>query len=299
MDFRTIKKFVPAPVRKIVRGVVDRYRVRRARRAWKDTTESSGWLGRDELERLQARYALAPRMQYDPDSLARRGKERFLQLKELLGGRFRPGASLELGCGDGMVSYELQQAGFAATALDNSTDLFDKRAEAAGVRLHEMDAAELEFGDGLFDLAFCYNTFEHFKQPDRVLDEIHRVLRPGGFLVAVFNPIYSSPYGLHAYYSISVPYCQFLFEPAVLDAFCAENGMEPINYGMLNKWSGTRFRKLWEGNRSRFDMSYYREQLDCSGLDLVWSYPSCFRGKTESFDDLVVAGMECVFRKKE
>ncbi len=237
-------------------------------------------------------------MQYDPASLLKRGRERYLELAGMMGSHMTAGSSLELGCGDGMVSGQLRERGWQATAIDNSTALFDERARKAGVTFHEMDASRLGFDDCSFDLVFCYNTFEHFDKPDVVLAEIHRVLRPGGLLVAVFNPIYASPYGLHAYYSISVPYCQFLFEPAVLDRYCRENNKEPINYGMLNEWTPTMFRELWSSFRDRFEVLRYREQVDCSGLPLVWTYPSCFKGKTASFDDLYVSGMECFFRKK-
>jgi SAM-dependent methyltransferase len=42
------------------------------------------------------------------------------------------------------------------------------------------DAQELPFRSGIFDFVCCSSTLEHLHCPDRVIDEIRRVLRPGG-----------------------------------------------------------------------------------------------------------------------
>lgn len=49
--------------------------------------------------------------------------------------------------------------------------------------LHRADAAALPFPDGSFDAVLCVNTIYFWPEPDRVLREMHRVLRPGGRLV--------------------------------------------------------------------------------------------------------------------
>ncbi len=44
-------------------------------------------------------------------------------------------------------------------------------------------AEELPFGDGMFRAAICSELLEHVYSPARVLDEVHRVLEPGGTLL--------------------------------------------------------------------------------------------------------------------
>ncbi|HET6878736.1 MAG TPA: class I SAM-dependent methyltransferase, partial [Pirellulales bacterium] len=47
------------------------------------------------------------------------------------------------------------------------------------------EAHRLPLGDRNFDVVICANAFHYFRQPGRSLDEMHRVLRPGGELVLV------------------------------------------------------------------------------------------------------------------
>jgi phosphatidylethanolamine/phosphatidyl-N-methylethanolamine N-methyltransferase len=51
--------------------------------------------------------------------------------------------------------------------------------------IQEMDAASLAFGDGSFDAAVAMFVMTVVPDPDRVLAEIVRVVRPGGHVVLV------------------------------------------------------------------------------------------------------------------
>lgn len=48
---------------------------------------------------------------------------------------------------------------------------------------HQIDGIKLPFPDSTFDLVYSDWTLEHVASPGRLLDEIHRVLRPGGTFV--------------------------------------------------------------------------------------------------------------------
>jgi ubiquinone/menaquinone biosynthesis C-methylase UbiE len=100
-----------------------------------------------------------------------------------------PGAAvLEVAPGPGYLSIELARLGFAVTGLDISrtfVDLATALARAEGVRVdfRHGDAAELPFPDDSFDAVICQAAFKNFARPVAVLDQIHRVLRPGGVVV--------------------------------------------------------------------------------------------------------------------
>jgi SAM-dependent methyltransferase len=63
------------------------------------------------------------------------------------------------------------------------------------------DAHSLPFDDNTFTAVICMNAFEHYSSPDKVADELYRVLKPGGqiFLHTAFlQPLHESP---HHYYN--------------------------------------------------------------------------------------------------
>jgi ubiquinone/menaquinone biosynthesis C-methylase UbiE len=57
-----------------------------------------------------------------------------------------------------------------------------KKADQAGVAVNfvQGNSASLPFPRGSFDFLVCRAAFKNFAQPVRALEEMHRVLRPGG-----------------------------------------------------------------------------------------------------------------------
>ncbi len=52
------------------------------------------------------------------------------------------------------------------------------------------------FKDNTFDFIFCCSLIEHVKNPEKMLNEVKRVLKPSGYLYLSFPPFYS-PVGGH------------------------------------------------------------------------------------------------------
>ena len=90
--------------------------------------------------------------------------------------------ALDLGCGDGRLTSELDAT--ELTAADVSPVALERaRARLTGARLVELEPdAVLPFGDSSFDLVLCAETIEHVRDVQLLLSEIRRVLRPGGTL---------------------------------------------------------------------------------------------------------------------
>ena len=51
------------------------------------------------------------------------------------------------------------------------------------IRLHVLDASDLPFPDSSFDVVLLFECIYYLPDPQRALEEAHRVLRPGGCLL--------------------------------------------------------------------------------------------------------------------
>jgi SAM-dependent methyltransferase len=97
------------------------------------------------------------------------------------------GASvLEVAPGPGHHAIEMARLGrFHVTGLDISRTMVEiahQNGAAAGVDVdfRQGDATAMPFPDDAFDLVVCQAAFKNFRRPVSALDEMHRVLRPGG-----------------------------------------------------------------------------------------------------------------------
>lgn len=110
---------------------------------------------------------------------------------ELLGhlAALRPARILEVGCGSGRLFEQLGVRGWAGsyTGIDLPLDLLSetrrKHLEGGWV---SAEVYALPFAEHAFEVVFCLYVLEHLVFPRRGLDEMLRVVRPGGRLVLAF-----------------------------------------------------------------------------------------------------------------
>jgi ubiquinone/menaquinone biosynthesis C-methylase UbiE len=256
------------------------------------------WLEWDQLELLHNKYPHPPKYNYDRASRYDRAKKQVGEMLKTIGREINQITKcLELGCGDGISSYILKNIGKIPTAIDVHVEKFEEEVGEAGVTFLQMNANNLEFEDGSFDLVFSCDAFEHFSDPELVLKEAIRVLKKGGYLYLSFGPLYNSPKGLHAYEEITVPYCHFLFPRDLLDKFITFKKKLPISYDQINCWSLKEFRNLFIKHSNKLQIIKYYEKFTPHHLDLIAQYPSCFKSKIQSFDELRVESIKALFRK--
>jgi SAM-dependent methyltransferase len=99
------------------------------------------------------------------------------------------GSILDLGCGDGLFLGELDRiAGLSARSWKlHGVDYSPAALAAASKRPYSFEQCNLEdkipYPDDSFDIVTAGEVIEHMYDPDRLLREAHRVLRPGGWLL--------------------------------------------------------------------------------------------------------------------
>ena len=135
-----------------------------------------------EMEGRQARWYAAQRRSGGQMAAYR------ARARELAAG-LPPGAAvLEVAPGPGYLAAELARLGLSVTAVDVSRTMVEiatehARGEGVAVDVRQGDVADLALQSSSFDLVVCQAAFKNFTEPVRALDEMHRVLRPGGTAV--------------------------------------------------------------------------------------------------------------------
>lgn len=108
---------------------------------------------------------------------------------------------LEVGCGaHGLIFFFGGREGVGVDPLaDHYAALFPVWQDRA--RTVAAPGEKLPFPDGSFDVVLCDNVVDHAESPRRILEEIARVLAPGGLLyfeVNVHHPFYHAAASVHA-----------------------------------------------------------------------------------------------------
>jgi SAM-dependent methyltransferase len=102
---------------------------------------------------------------------------------------------LEIGCGAGIDLVRFAREGAVTTGVDLSRtaiELAQKNMVFNGCTadLRVMNGEALEFPDDCFDVVYAHGVIQYTADPQKMISEIHRVLKPGGeAILMVYNKI--------------------------------------------------------------------------------------------------------------
>lgn len=120
-------------------------------------------------------------------TLTRKSMDEFVTLAQRVAEKLPPGSRvLEIAPGPGYFAIELAKLGeYRITAIDIShtfVEIARRNAMEAGVDVdfRQGDAASMPFEPQSFDFLLCRAAFKNFSRPVLALEEMHRVLKPGG-----------------------------------------------------------------------------------------------------------------------
>jgi len=124
---------------------------------------------------------------------------------------------LDIGCGDGYYDGLIAESGAYVVGIDVHPErlrIAESRNQNDRTEYHFVDAEYMGFEEASFDKVLSLCVIEHLRDELRVMGQVFRVLKPGGFFVfsadSLSNPELRPPerfrhkkrYGVNNYYSV-------------------------------------------------------------------------------------------------
>lgn len=105
-----------------------------------------------------------------------------LSVIEDKGGDVSGSSILDFGCQTGSTVKSLRQRGFQVFGFDIGENLIEEGI----IRYSKVENYRIPWDDNTFDLVFSHHVFEHVLDYNTTLDELRRVLKPGGVMIHLF-----------------------------------------------------------------------------------------------------------------
>ena len=106
--------------------------------------------------------------------------ERLARIERMSGGK--AGRILDIGAATGSFLRVARDRGWATVGLELSVEASEVASQHHGLDVRRLTLEEASFADGEFDAVHLSHVFEHLRDPLRSLEEMRRILRPGGVL---------------------------------------------------------------------------------------------------------------------
>jgi ubiquinone/menaquinone biosynthesis C-methylase UbiE len=142
---------------------------------------------------------------------------------------------LDIGCGAGLLISDLSRIGLRGVGIDGAASMIEfckaesrQLGNAGAWQYEQADVEQIPFPDQSFDVAICCGVVEYLPDDGPLLQEVHRILRPGGrFLLSVTNR-YSYSMSLYPLFQ------QLKRIPGVIQVASAIRGLRTGRKEMMN-----------------------------------------------------------------
>lgn len=123
---------------------------------------------------------------YYKDWIAAAGKKRLAMWKNRLDGlekSLSPGRLLDVGCAEGAFLSLAAERGWKISGTEVSSFAASYAAKVSGAEIFCGELYQAGYAANSFDAVTLWHVLEHMSDPKRCLEEVFRILAPGGLLV--------------------------------------------------------------------------------------------------------------------
>ena len=152
-------------------------------------------------------------------------------------------ALLEIGCGNGFFLEQAREQGYRSV---RGVEPSQEAVASAGDLVREQIVCDVMrpglFEPDQFDVVCLFQVFDHIAEPGVLLDECLRVLKPGGFVLAINHNVEAISAKLLGERSpiIDIEHT-FLYSPATMSQIFREHGFEVRRVGSVHNRYSMRY----------------------------------------------------------
>lgn len=151
-----------------------------------------------------------------------------------------PGRMLDIGCGNGWFIYTMRQKGWDVRGVEPSKAGAEAGRISGKLDIHHGDLLTANYPSDYFDYVRSNHSFEHIPNPNEILDEIYRILKPGGkaFIgVPNINSVNGRVFGPYWYY-LGAPVHTFNYSDKTLPQLLKRHRFRNIHVKYNSNYSG-------------------------------------------------------------
>jgi ubiquinone/menaquinone biosynthesis C-methylase UbiE len=148
-----------------------------------------------------------------------------------------------------------------------------------------------------FDIVISHDSFEHFEEPEKMLGEMSRITKKGGYILIKFGPTWRGPYGRHMSGTIrrDRPWVHLIVpERVIMHCHSVYHDYPKLrnNYsqlqGGLNKMTVKRFKKMLK----------MREDLKVTDFEILTISKLKIFTYLRIINEFIASGVRAFARKK-